>query len=95
VLKPPPGEVYHAIEARRRTGYYVGERRDGAAYRVRIRRLHSLILQAFDAWCGDIGADVVAIMERLTLCGRSRTRGRVAGKMADDASRLRKLRLIF
>src|SRR5262249_43935136 len=69
VLKPPPGEVYHSIEAfKGELGYYVISDGTVQLYRVRIRPPSFVNLQAFDqmAW-GYLVADVVAIIGTLNI----------------------------
>jgi NADH-quinone oxidoreductase subunit D len=64
VLKPPPGEVYHAIEAPKgELGYYIVSDGTTQAYRTRVRPPSFINLQAFDKMArGSLVADVVAII---------------------------------
>ncbi len=69
VLKPPPGEVYHSIEAPKgELGFYLVS--DGSAnpYRVRIKGPSFFNLQAMRRLCvGHFVADVVAIIGTLDI----------------------------
>jgi len=69
VLKPPAGEVYHAIEAPKgELGYYIVSDATTQPYRVRIRPPSLINLQAFDTMVrGHLVADVVAIIGTLDI----------------------------
>jgi NADH-quinone oxidoreductase subunit D len=69
VLKPPPGEVYHSIEAPKgEIGYYIVSDGTTQPYRVRVRPPSFVNLQAFDAMVrGHLVADVVAIIGTLDI----------------------------
>ena len=69
VLKPPVGEVYHAIEAPKgELGYYIVSDATTQPYRVRIRPPSLINLQAFDTMVrGHLVADVVAIIGTLDI----------------------------
>lgn len=69
VLKPPPGEVYHAIEAPKgELGYYIVSDGTTQAYRTRIRPPSFINLQALDKMCrSHLVADVVAIIGTLDI----------------------------
>jgi NADH-quinone oxidoreductase subunit D len=69
VLKPPPGEIYHSIEAPKGIlGYYIVSDGTTQPYRVRIRPPSFVNLQAFDKMVrGHLVADVVAIIGTLDI----------------------------
>jgi NADH-quinone oxidoreductase subunit D len=69
VLKPPPGEVYHSIEAPKgELGYYIVSDGSVQPYRLRIRPPSFINLQAFNKMArGHLVADVVAIIGTLDI----------------------------
>jgi NADH-quinone oxidoreductase subunit D len=69
VLKPPPGEVYHSIEAPKgELGYYVVSDSTTQPYRVRVRPPSFINLEAFSKMVrGHLVADVVAIIGTLDI----------------------------
>ena len=69
VLKPPPGEVYHSIEAPKgELGYYIVSDGTTQPYRVRIRPPSLINLEALDQMIrGHLVADVVAIIGTLDI----------------------------
>jgi NADH-quinone oxidoreductase subunit D len=69
VLKPPPGEVYHSIEAPKgELGYYIVSDGTVQPWRTRVRPPSFVNLQAFDRMAlGGLVADVVAIIGTLDI----------------------------
>ena len=69
VLKPPPGEVYHGIEAPKgELGYYIVSDGTTQPYRVRVRPPSLINLEALDQMVrGHLVADVVAIIGTLDI----------------------------
>ena len=63
-IKPPPGEVYHAVESPRgEQGFYVISEGGEMPYRVRFRAPSFGNLQALETMCrGQLVADVVAVI---------------------------------
>jgi NADH-quinone oxidoreductase subunit D len=69
VLKPPAGEVYHAIEGPKGIlGYYIVSDGSTQPYRIRIRPPSFINLQALDKMIrGHLVTDVVAIIGTLDI----------------------------
>jgi len=69
VLKPPVGEVYHAIEGPKGIlGYYIVSDGSTQPYRVRVRPPSFVNLQALDVMCrGQLVADVIAVIGTLDI----------------------------
>lgn len=69
VLKPPPGEVYHSIEAPKgELGYYIVSDGTVQPWRVRVRPPSFINLEAFDKMIrGHLVADVVAVIGTLDI----------------------------
>lgn len=69
VLKPPPGEVYHSIEAPKgELGFYIVSDGSATPYRVRIKGPSFFNLQALRQLCiGHYVADVVSIIGTLDI----------------------------
>ncbi len=69
VLKPPPGEVYHSIEAPKgELGYYIVSDGSTQPYRLRIRPPSFVNLQVLDQMVrGLLIADVVAVIGTLDI----------------------------
>jgi len=69
VLKPPPGEVYHSIEAPKgELGYYIVSDGTTQPYRLRVRPPSFINLQALDQMArGCLVADIVAIIGTLDI----------------------------
>ena len=67
VLKPPVGEVYHAVEnPRGELGYYIVSDGSPKPYRIHVRRPSFINLQMLNETCqGLLIADVVAVLATL------------------------------
>jgi len=69
VLKPPPGEIYHSIEAPKgELGYFIVSDGSTQPYRLRVRPPSFVNLQALDKMVrGQLVADVVAVIGTLDI----------------------------
>jgi len=69
VLKPPPGEIYHSIEAPKgELGYFIVSDGSTQPYRIRVRPPSFVNLQALDKMVrGQLVADVVAVIGTLDI----------------------------
>ena len=89
VLKPPPGEVYHSIEAPKgELGYYIVSDGTTQPYRVRIRPPSLINLEALDRMIrGHLVADVVAVIGTLDIVLGEVDRIGGSGSIKDESSR--------
>src|ERR1700759_5516960 len=69
VLKPPVGEIYHSIEARKgELGYFILSDGSTQPYRIPVGPPSFVNLQALDVMCrGQLVADVIAVIGTLDI----------------------------